>query len=61
MYACALCHFDCTLDDVVFALCDGSVICFRCYARLAETTTYLSKTLNREVVEILREHGSFLA
>jgi hypothetical protein len=48
-----ICHFATECDDVVIATVTGGCVCLRCYARETGTEVTMSKTLRRDLTEVL--------
>jgi hypothetical protein len=55
MCMCVICRFQVELDDAVLPTSNGGCICVRCFARETETEVPLSKSLRKELMEVLAE------
>jgi hypothetical protein len=54
MYTCMVCHFEVVLDDVAVVGSERTVVCLRCYARLADRLLSVPRKLRLEIEECLR-------
>lgn len=55
MYRCAICRFDCPLDDVVVVRVRGGCICLRCFLRETESEKRMPKQLRRQLIAALAD------
>ncbi len=58
MFICHICRFPTELDDVVFRLCDETVVCLRCYEHEVRDERQVSKKLRDDAEDGARQGGA---